>query len=192
MSDNVDTRKRVRDLRSDHHDTNHHMYSMLVVKARVLPPPVYTPFVRPSLVHLPVSSFFPSEEDVRFMKRNLVIMVSHVLCENMKQFKHILKSLPKYIYHEYSDEMCQKSEVLVIDVLHKNEAKHDDMKAIMQTIQKYKGAYIQWCNTLRWGPINVRKAKVFKISCHGWGQFRRSFRSHRTCYRRLAYTDVLP
>ena len=37
--------------------------------------------------------------------------------------------------------MCQKSEVLVIDVLHKNEAKHDDMKAIMQTIQKYKGAY---------------------------------------------------
>ena len=141
MSDNVDTRKRVRDLRSDHHDTNHHMYSMLVVKARVLPPPVYTPFVRPSLVHLPVFSFFPSEEDVRFMKRNLVIMVSHVLCENMKQFKHILKSLPKYIYHEYSDEMCQKSEVLVIDVLHKNEAKHDDMKAIMQTIQKYKGAY---------------------------------------------------
>ena len=101
------------------------------------------------------------------MKRNLVIMVSHVLCENMKQFKHILKSLPKYIYHEYSDEMCQKSEVLLINVLHKNEAKHDDMKAIMQTIQKYKGACIQWCNTLRWGPINVRKAKVFELSCHG-------------------------
>ena len=37
--------------------------------------------------------------------------------------------------------MCQKSEVLVFNVLHKNEAKHDDMKAIMQTIQKYKGAY---------------------------------------------------
>ena len=30
---------------------------------------------------------------------------------------------------------------IVVDVLQRNEAKHDDMKAIMQTIQKYKGAY---------------------------------------------------
>ena len=141
VSDNVDTRKRVREIRSDHHDINYHMYSMLVVKARVLPPPICTPFVRPSVVALPASSFFPSLADVRAMKRNLVFLVGRLLCENMKQFKYIANMLPKHIYHEYSDEMCQKSEVLVVDVLHKNEAKHDDMKIIMQTIQKYMGAY---------------------------------------------------
>ena len=85
---------------------------MLVVKAQVVLPPECTPFVRPSLTHMPVSDFFPSQEDVRAMQRNVVILVSHVLCENKKQFKHILKSLPKHIYHEYSDEMCQKLEVV--------------------------------------------------------------------------------
>ena len=53
----------------------------------------------------------------------------------------MLKLIPKHIYHEYSDETTQKSEVLVVDVLHKNEAKHDDMQEIMKTIQKYKGQY---------------------------------------------------
>ena len=37
IGDNVEERKTVRDIRSDHHDTLHHMYSML---ARAIPPPV--------------------------------------------------------------------------------------------------------------------------------------------------------
>ena len=75
------------------------------------------------------------------MRRNLDFLVSRILCENMKQFRYVSKLVPKHIYHEYSDEMCQKSEVVVVDLLHKNEAKHDDMLEIMRTIQKYKGQY---------------------------------------------------
>ena len=45
IGDNVDERKTVRDIRSDHRDTLHHMYSMLAVKARAIPPPPSTPFV---------------------------------------------------------------------------------------------------------------------------------------------------
>ena len=60
IGDNVDGRKTVRDIRSDHHDILHHMYSMLAVKARAIPPPPSTPFVRPKLIshnYLHVLSF---------------------------------------------------------------------------------------------------------------------------------------
>ena len=60
----------------------------------------------------------------------------------MKQFVHIAELVPKHIYHEYSDQMCQKSEVVVVDVLHKNEAKHDDMIELLKAMQKYKGQQI--------------------------------------------------
>ena len=61
----------------------------------------------------------------------------------MKQFRYNIISnfIPKHTYHEYSDKMCQKLEVVVVDVLHKNEAKYDDKLEIMKAIQKYKGQH---------------------------------------------------
>ena len=43
----------------------------------------------------------------------------------------------RLILHKYSGEMSTKSEVLVVDVLMKNEAKHCDMIEIMERIQVY-------------------------------------------------------
>ena len=45
----------------------------------------------------------------------------------------------KHIPHRYSVQMCRRSDVSVLDVLIKNEAKHKDMLDIMNTLQDYLG-----------------------------------------------------
>ena len=50
-----------------------------------------------------------------------------------------LHSLPTRIDHAYSTEMAKKSEVVVLDVLMKNEVKGGDMLDIMDTMQSYLG-----------------------------------------------------
>lgn len=49
------------------------------------------------------------------------------------------KFVSNHILHMYSNEMSQKSEVYVLDILMKNEAKHKDMIDIMNTLQSYLG-----------------------------------------------------
>ena len=47
--------------------------------------------------------------------------------------------VPKHILHQYSAEMSKKSDVVVLAVLMKNEAKNKDMLGIMKTLQDYLG-----------------------------------------------------
>ncbi len=49
------------------------------------------------------------------------------------------KSVPQHIQHKYSTEMGKKSEVIVLDVLIKNEASRTDMIDIMMCMQDYLG-----------------------------------------------------
>ena len=47
------------------------------------------------------------------------------------------KAVPQHIQHQYSAEMGRKSEVIVLDMLMKNEACHGDMIEIMHCMQNY-------------------------------------------------------
>ena len=47
--------------------------------------------------------------------------------------------MAKHILHSHSSEMAAKSEVAVLDVLHKNETKSADMIDIMREQQTYLG-----------------------------------------------------
>ena len=45
----------------------------------------------------------------------------------------------QHIRHKYSKEMSKKSEVVVMNVLMKDETKHSDMISIMELMQTYFG-----------------------------------------------------
>ena len=72
-------------------------------------------------------------------KKNLTILVSRILVKHVKALKGFAKVVPKHIRHDYSDEMAEKSEVAVIDVLHKNETYNKDMNEIILTLQSSLG-----------------------------------------------------
>ena len=52
--------------------------------------------------------------------------VSRILVKHVKALRCFSKIVPKHIRHNLSDEMSEKSEVAVIDVLHKNETCNKD------------------------------------------------------------------
>ena len=139
--DNVDKKKGVRDVRSDHHGSLLHMYSILAGRSRTnakdLPP---TGCVSP-LSATSALDYLPTSEDYQAVRNNLVILVSRIITKYVSSLSVLAKAVPPHILHKYSKEMGMKSEVIVLDVLMKNEAKHSDMIDIMKYMQGYLEKY---------------------------------------------------
>ena len=138
--DNVDKKRKVRDLRSDHQGQMIHMFSILVGKSRTPAPELPRLGRGCNLAVVPADVFLPSADDVRKVKENLIVLVSRVLTQYLPALAPLAKVVPKHIEHLYLKEMSMKSEVFVLDVLMKNEAKHSDMLDIMTTLQNYLGS----------------------------------------------------
>ena len=138
VGDNVN-KKGVRDIRSDNQIQLHHMFSMLVVRGCTQGPPHPLPLSQHSLSFLEVSSLLLTSEDVEAIKKNLVVLVSRILCKYKKPLNFLAKIVPAHIQHKFSEEMAKKSETVVLDVLMKNEAKHSDMHDIMKVQPAYLG-----------------------------------------------------
>ncbi len=66
-----------------------------------------------------------------------MVLVSRVLCDHMNVFKSQKSSVAKHIPHPHSTEMATKSDVVVCDVMHKNENKRVDVIDIMMSTQDY-------------------------------------------------------
>ena len=137
--DNVDKQMHVRDLRSDHQGRMLHMFSVLVGRSR-------TPAVELShtgqlskLSEVPTELFLPTIHDIQAVKGNLVVLVGRILTTYFPTLKFLKSAFPKHILHRYSEEMSQKSEVVVLDILMKHEAEHKDMLDIMSILQGYLG-----------------------------------------------------
>lgn len=94
-----------------------------------------------NLSEVPVDFFLPTSDDISKVKANLVVIVSRVLTQYnvIPGLAPFSKAVTKHILNQYSNEMSQKSEVYVLDVLMKNEASHKDVIDIMKTCQGYLG-----------------------------------------------------
>ena len=138
--DNVDKKKKVRDVRSNHQGDMLHMYSILAGKSRTPEKSLTRTGTVASLKSLSSISFLPTREDVLIVKNNLVILVSRILTQYIQGLSCLAKAVPQHITHRYSKEMSSKSEVVVLDILMKNENYHSDMVEIMTTMQDYLGS----------------------------------------------------
>ena len=135
--DNVDKKRKVWDLRSDHQGKMMHMFSMLVGRSRTPAPELPRAGSGCNLALVPPEFFLPSSHDIAQVKSNLVTLVSRVLVQYFPTLAPFARLVPKHIQHQYSQQMSQRSEVFVLDILMKNEAKHQDMLDIMEEYHKY-------------------------------------------------------
>ena len=139
VGDNVAKHKGVRDARSDHHGQLVHMYSLLAVKARIPPPPPLPDFSPPDLCKLEPSYFLPSPADVSAIRINLTVLVSRILTKYIKVLQSQKRSVTAHIPHVHSAEMAQRSDIVVLDVLHKCKTIRGDMIDIMREMMEYLG-----------------------------------------------------
>ena len=158
ISDNVNKKKKVRDIRSDHQSKMHNMYSILVTKGRVsLPHSGLEASDHTSTCHLdklksiPPSTFLPNKDDVLAIRGSLKILVGHILCRYIKCLAPLSKQVPEHVSHENMESMARKSEVYFVDVLMKNEAVHADMVDIMVYMQDRLGEVPSTCKVLSGG-----------------------------------------
>ena len=114
VGDNVDKKRGVRDLRSDHHGEMMHMFSVLAVRSRVSSSGLSKSSRIDDLNLLQPSFFMPSKVDIAHIQRDLVILVSRILC--IKALAPLSSIPPEHILHKYSQPMAQKSEAHVLDV----------------------------------------------------------------------------
>lgn len=138
--DNVDKMQKVRDLRSDNQGEMVNMYSIIVGQSRT-PAPQLSHIGRSlsDLSEIPLNFFLPSHDDVSQVKGNLAVLVSRIITQYITSLAPFAKLVPQNIQHLYSKEMSKKSEVFILDVLMKNEAKHTDMIDIMTVMHNYLG-----------------------------------------------------
>ena len=116
------------------------MFSILAGRSRTPAPELpHTGGHLSTLDGLSIDHFLPSRSDVNRVKETLVDIISRTLTEYVTGLVPLAKVVPKHTLHQYSSEMATKSEVYTLDVLMKNEAKHDDMIDIMRTLQGYLG-----------------------------------------------------
>ena len=137
IGDNVDKKKRVRDVRSDHQGEMLHMYSVLVARSCLPSLSLSQTGEVANLTSLPWVSFLPTQDDIQAVQSNLVALVSRLLTTYIKGLLPFSESVPKHIIHQYSREMSKKSEVVVLDILMKNEASGPDMIDSMQSLHGY-------------------------------------------------------
>ena len=140
FGDNVNKKRKRRDQRSDNQAEMVNMFSILASKSRTPAPSLsHSGTINCKVSELSPSVFLPTCEDVEKVKSNLVIIVSRVLTRYISGLVPLSKSIEKHIKHRYATQMSKKSEVVVLDVLMKDETKHADMIAVMETVQKYLG-----------------------------------------------------
>lgn len=138
--DNVDKKRSVRDVRSDHHGDLLHMYSILAGCSRTANPSLSHTGHIASLSSISSASLLPTKDDVRSIRDNLVVLVGRFMTKYIEGLKPLSRAVPSHIIHKYSKEMAAKSNVVVVDVLLKNEARHSDMIDIMTRMQEYLGS----------------------------------------------------
>ncbi len=137
--DNVDKMMRVRDLRSNHQGDMLHMFSILAGRSRTPAPELPFTGQLSKLAETPPEFFLPTESDVAAVKKDLTVIVSRILTEYFPSLARFSKVVIKHIRHKYSMDMSMKSDVVVLDILMKNETKRKDMIDIMKTLQGYLG-----------------------------------------------------
>lgn len=144
VGDNVDKTINVCDIRSDHHGRLLHMFSLMAVKACVVPPHPLTAFLTQTVCTDEVDLYLPSKDDITIVQNDLEVLVSRIMCKHINGFKDLKWFVTSHIPHRYSSEMANKSEVVVLDVLHNNEIEAKDMVEIMKVMVSYLGTMYQY------------------------------------------------
>lgn len=56
--------------------------------------------------------FVPTESDCSAVKKELIVLVSRILVQNVPCLRIFQDLVPSHIYHKFSKEVCQASEIV--------------------------------------------------------------------------------
>mgnify|MGYP001553681566 CR=1 FL=1 len=75
--------------------------------------------------------FVPSKEEKETAIDTYAIIIARIWHKRFPELKWMKAVLPKHIPHRHTEEMCQKSTVMPLRLMFKNESKYEDCISIM-------------------------------------------------------------
>ena len=109
VGDNIDKNVSPRNMTIDHQVLSLHYFHYYAVLDRVDfhdKSHIVTPVIKEKVDY---EKFLPSPSDIMALKKNLAVIVSRILVENIPALQRFVFGIKKHIDHEWSKEMAKKS-----------------------------------------------------------------------------------
>ncbi|KAI8496735.1 Protein unc-80 [Branchiostoma belcheri] len=136
--DNIDIHQKVRHKTSQNSNKDHHFVNAYGVPDRVNVQHLPNDQPMADILSVPLQEFLPSEEDHSSLRDDMITISSRIVVKHIPFFNKYFKDcVQQHIPHMYSEQAKQKSHIVPLGILEKNESKLEDMIAIMEEYQKY-------------------------------------------------------
>ena len=113
VGDNFDLLIKVRQMLLEHRNKSHHWFNLLDIFSRISGSHFPNDAPICPLSEFPPSAYLLCDEEQEDTMNNFTILASGVLCKHLKFLAPFKAVLTKHIAHEHSNEMSEKSPVLV-------------------------------------------------------------------------------
>ena len=152
--DNIDWEVRAHDMREEHQNISEHAVASSLVFDRV--PSNHLPDNGPQkdIKTVDPGIFLLSDDELSEIAFRYCIYVGRIIVDVFPKLNFLADLLPKHIPHQYSDEMKQKSEVVTMPVLMKDEKKYADCVDVMDTFE-------QWIQDIHTKAFSVSDASPY-------------------------------
>ena len=136
--DNLDYNKGVFHRTLDKQNQSLHWFLLVGAPLRVKPTEdLSKERPRRSILHVENHEFLPSLSDNAHLMKDFEFHLVETLVKYIPFLKPFSSCVPKFIPHKFVEEMSQKHEFQIIDLLKKNESKHDDMIDILYNVHQF-------------------------------------------------------
>ena len=135
--DNWDQRIRVHEMRKDHQNIDCHYFASNLVVERV--PCHHLDNISPKgdIRQAANIDFLLNQEEMHHLREEYKIIVGRVLVEFIPELRFLKTVIPNHISHQYSNEMANKSTIIPLPILFKDEKKYDDVVDILDSYEAW-------------------------------------------------------
>ena len=113
VGDNGDLEVHARIQTKEHGNKSLHWTHQYTELARVITPMAETKLAQKPVKDVQLVELLPSVDDLQSLKRTWAILISRVLCKYIPTLREFKDVVIHHIPHEYSEEMAQKSHMVI-------------------------------------------------------------------------------
>ena len=124
MGDNLDKTIKPRGMRLSRQNTLLHYFNVYAVKDRIDFQHLNSNATMINFEEIDLNTFMPSDEDHDTLAKNLSILMSRILVDNVSEMEHLSSVVVRHIDHKYEKDMSQKSQVVCSDMTWHNLLHH--------------------------------------------------------------------
>ena len=124
-------------MRSDHQNVDCHYFASNLVAERVPCDHLDSEKPKGNIREARNIDFLLNQDELLRLKEDFKIIVGRVLVDFIPELQFLQSVIPEHITHQYSDKMAEKSTIISLPMLFKDEKKYDDVVDILDSYEAW-------------------------------------------------------